>query len=289
MEKVVFPVVEEQPVMWGYHRDLHDADRYKAIVDRDTGKLFSIVSKDYRVIRHEQAIDELEGVIDQTPDLGTPIVKTSFYNDGARMQRTYRFEKITVEIRPGDRVHLQLLLYNSYDLTWPLIVILGAFRFVCANGLVVGKEFFQFRKRHVVEIDRMDFKDQVATALKRFEDQTRSWRKWATRPLSFEIYQKVMKAMEFGKRATETIEEKVNNDVEGFLHEGSPQPTVWMFYNLITWYITHRAVSLNHRVELEKRLRRAVGFFQAQGNDRVGTVPSLWHLNKSHGQETVNN
>jgi len=282
MTDVVFPVVEEQPVMWGYHRDLHDAAQYKAIVDRDTGKLFSIVSKDYRVIRHEQAADELEGVIDETPDLGTPLVKTSFYNEGGRMRRSYRFEKITVEIRPGDRVqrrsyrfekitveirpgdrvHLELLLYNSYDLTWPLIVILGAFRFVCANGLVVGKEFFQFRKRHVVEIERMDFKDQVATAIKRFEDQTRSWREWTTRPLSLETYGKVMNTMDFGKRATETIEEKVNDEVEGFLSEGSPQPTVWMFYNLITWYITHRAVSLNHRVELEKRLRRAVGFFE---------------------------
>jgi len=262
MEKVIFPIVEEQPVMWGYHRDLHDAAQYKAIVERDTGKLFSIVSKEYKVIRHEQAIDALEGVIDEAPDLGTPSVKTSFYNEGARMLRTYRFKKIAVEIRPMDWIHLQLLLYNSYDLTWPLIVILGAFRFVCANGLVVGKEFFQFRKRHVVEIDRMDFKDQVTTALKRFEDQTRSWREWATRPLSLETYGKVMKAMEFGKRATETIEEKVNDEVEGFLHEGGPQPTVWMFYNLITWYITHRAVSLNHRVELEKRLRRAVGFFK---------------------------
>lgn len=262
MEEVVFPIIEEQPVSWGHYRDLHDADRYKAIVDRETGKLFSIVSKDYRVIRHEQAIDELEDILYETPEMGVPAVATSFFNDGGRMRRTYRFKKITIEIGPGDRVHPELHLFNSYDLTWPLIVLLGAFRFVCANGLVVGQKFYQFRKRHIVEFERMDFKDQVATALERFEDQVKTWRKWGTLALSLETYQKVMKVMEFGKRATETIEEKVNKDVEGFLTEGFPQPTVWIFYNLITWYITHRAVSLNHRVELEKRLRRAVGFFQ---------------------------
>lgn len=141
-------------------------------------------------------------------------------------------------------------------------MLLGAFRFVCANGLVVGKKFYQLRKRHVVELERMDFKEQVTTALERFEKQVKTWQRWQVRPLSLGTYQKVMKAMEFGKRATETIEEKVNEDVEGFLSDGYPQPTIWMFYNLITWFITHRAVSLNHRVELENRLRRAILFFR---------------------------
>jgi len=40
--------------------------------------------------------------------------------------------------------------------------------------------------------------------------------------------------------------------------EGYPQPTIWAFCKVITWYITHRTVSLNHRVELENRLRRAM-------------------------------
>ncbi|MBC8460561.1 MAG: DUF932 domain-containing protein [Deltaproteobacteria bacterium] len=261
MTEITFPQIEEQPVSWGYYRDLHDADRYKAIVDRDTGKLFSIVSKDYKLIRHEQAIDELEDILCETNDLGPYSVKTEFYNDGGRMCRTYGFKKVTIEIGPGDKVHPELLLYNSYDLTWPLIVLLGAFRYVCANGLVVGKKFYQFRKRHVVELERMDFSKQVPTALDRFEKQVETWRSWETRPLFLETYQKVMKAMGFGKRATETIEDKVAEDVEGFLTEGYPQPTVWVFYNLITWFITHRAVSLNHRVELENRLRRAMALY----------------------------
>jgi len=34
--------------------------------------------------------------------------------------------------------------------------------------------------------------------------------------------------------------------------------SLWVFYNVLTWYITHRAASLNHRVEMERRLRMAV-------------------------------
>lgn len=34
-----------------------------------------------------------------------------------------------------------------------------------------------------------------------------------------------------------------------------PAMNLWQFYNVVTWYISHHAASLNHRVELERRLR----------------------------------
>jgi hypothetical protein len=74
MEETTFPEIVEQPVMWGYHRELHEARKHKAIVDATTGKLFSIVSKDYRLIRHEQAIDEIESLIYGNVELGKPTV-----------------------------------------------------------------------------------------------------------------------------------------------------------------------------------------------------------------------
>ena len=101
----------------------------------------------------------------------------------------------------------------------------------------------------------------MSTVLKRFETQVENWKKWETQALSPITYERVMKVMDFGKKATEMIEDKIDDDLEGFLTEGYPQPTVWAFYNLLTWYITHRTVSLNHRVELENRLRRAMVHF----------------------------
>jgi len=261
MEEVTFPEIEEQPVMWGYHKEMHQAHKHKAIVDRDSGKLFSIVSKDYKLIRHEEAIEEIEDLIYDNEDLGEPTIKTSFYNDGGRMCRRYRFQKVAVEIDPGDKLHPELHLYNSYDVTWPLIVILGAYRLVCKNGMVVRKTLFRFKKRHVLELERMNFKEDVSTVLTRFDIQVKAWRGWRTRLISLETYDKVMNTMEFGKKATEEIESKVNEDFEGFLFRGYPQITAWLLYNILTWYATHKAVSLNHRVELEGRLRAAIGHF----------------------------
>ena len=79
--EISFPEVVEKPVMWGYHRDLHQADKYKAIVNPDTGKLFSVVSNDYRLIRHEEAIEQIEKAIYEVPELGRYETFTEFYND----------------------------------------------------------------------------------------------------------------------------------------------------------------------------------------------------------------
>ncbi len=90
-EELKFPEVIEQPVMWGYFRDLHQTSRYKAIVDSNTGNLFSIVSQDYRLIRHEEAIERIEEAISESPDLGRYEVNTGFYNKGGRIRQKYIF------------------------------------------------------------------------------------------------------------------------------------------------------------------------------------------------------
>jgi len=259
MEEIIFPEIVEQPVMWGYHRELHDADKHKAIVDRDTGKLFSIVSKDYKLIRHEQAIDQIEEAIHKTPGFGKYKVTTEFYNDGGRMRRKYVFSEISVSIEGNDRVNPEIQLFNSYDTTWPFIVLLGAFRLVCTNGLVVGKKFLHFRKRHVFDFDQIRLNEQVSTALRRFELQTEEWKKWTNRLLTVAVYNQVIAAMKFGKKAAGEIEEKAFQEADGYDdYNDFPVIKLWAFFNILTWYITHRTVSLNHRVEMEGRLRSAL-------------------------------
>jgi len=257
MQRKAFPNVMEQPVMWGRHREIHQTDEYKAIVNADTGKIFSIVSKDYRLIRHEKAIEQAEAAIQGNPALGKYRVVTGFYNDGGRMRRKYIFPEIEVKIQEGDMVNPELQLFNSYDTSWPFIVILGAFRFICTNGLVIGKKYLQLKKRHIFNFDEIDLKKQVSTALNRFELQTNQWKAWASRRLAPSTSKKVMKGMKFGKKALDEIEQRIIQESKGF-DDGFPIISLWAFYNVLTWYISHRAVSLNHRVEMEKRLRKAI-------------------------------
>ncbi len=256
-----FPEVSEVPVSWG-ELNLQRADKYKAIVNPATEKVYSIVSKDYKLIRHEDAVQRIEKTIDENLELGKYITSTKFYNHGGRMCRTYRFYKKSVEIKKGDTVNPQLHLFNSYDITWPFIVLIGAFRFVCANGLVVGDKFLYIRKRHVYHFDQMDIEEQIATALKRFNLQTNQWKKWTEFRLTEKIYTNVMKTMKLGKKAMEEIENRTDQEAKDYADNGFPIMNLWIFYNVLTWYITHRAVSLNHSVEMERRLRLAMRYFK---------------------------
>lgn len=253
-----FPEVVMRPVMWGEGKEVLRSDRYRAIADNRTNKLFSIVSSDYKLIRHEDAIEDVEKVISENNNLGKYEVITEFYNSGGRMRRTYSFPKIKVEIKPKDHVNLKIELFNSYDVTWPFTLLLGAFRFVCSNGLVMGTKYYQLRKRHVFSLDRIAVREDLSTAIRRFNLQTREWRRWTDVQLTPKSYAKVMKTMRIGERATSEIETKLHQNAEGLSIADFPIITLWVFYNILTQYITHSAVSLNHQVEMENRLRKAM-------------------------------
>ena len=266
-----FPRVTEQPVSWGSQNKPQTAEGYKAIVDSDTGKVFSIVSNDYKIITHQQAIEQIESIIVKNKDLGSYNLKVNFYNYGGRMRCTFTFPRIAVEIAKGDVVNLQLHLSNSYDVTWPFTVLLGAIRLVCTNGLVIGERILHIKKRHVYELDNLNIDQTITTATKRFQKQSGKWMDLAQSPLYPTIYEKVMKTMKFGKNATEEIQHQIDHDASGYTNDNFPVMSLWAFYNVLTWYITHKAVSLNHRVEMENRLRAAMIYFRrVQNGSRRG-------------------
>ena len=253
-----FPNVGKMPIQWVKDKAGHPAEEHEAIVDLDTGKVFCIVSTHYKLIRHESAIEQVERAIAERRDLGQFQVVTEFYNDRGRMRRTYRFLEIEVEISAGDPISPELIVFNSYDTAWPFIVLLGAFRIVCTNGLVVGEKFLHLRKRHIYELGQINVAEEIGTALKRFNQQATEWKGWTEKKLTPKVYAKVLETMKFGIKAKVEVDNKVSNEAVGFDADGFPVLTVWGFYNILTSHITHNSVSLNHRVEMESRLREAM-------------------------------
>lgn len=259
--EIAFPEVSEQPISWG-ETSSKNAESFKAIVDLKTGKVFSVVSKDYKLIRHEDVIFQVENALNKVPVLGRYEIENEFYNSGGRMRRKYRLYEVSVEIAEGDCVNPEIHLYNSYDRSWPFFITVGAFRIICSNGLVIGQMYLQIRKRHVYNFRNLNLEEQVAGALKKFNAETTIWKKWTNRSLTESAFNQIMKAMKLGKKAKKEVHSRLENDSEGYDEEGFPIATLWVLYNVLTWYISYRAVSLNHKVELEIRLRSAMDGFR---------------------------
>jgi hypothetical protein len=49
----------------------------------------------------------------------------------------------------NDQERFDLLLFNSHDKGTAFKLSMGVFRFVCANGLIVGREDLEFRHKHI--------------------------------------------------------------------------------------------------------------------------------------------
>lgn len=81
-QEIIFPQVAERPITWANSGNIYQAGNHKAIVDLKAGKVFAVVSKDYKLIRHEEAIDVVEKTLAESNGLGGHVTHTRFFNDG---------------------------------------------------------------------------------------------------------------------------------------------------------------------------------------------------------------
>ena len=111
-------------------------------------------------------------------------------------------------------------------------------------------KYYQFRKRHIFCMEDVGLEEDLNRSFRRFNLQTKEWMSWVEIPMTLTVYDRVMRTMQFGSRATDEIEERLWNSGRAET-ESPPSISLWAFYNVLTWYITLRITSLNRRVEME--------------------------------------
>lgn len=102
-------------------------------------------SKRYQQIESTDLVDYFQGKgwIHDTTSFAQPRDKTKL----GFQKHVMIFEHPDLII--DDENRLQLLITNSHDGTSSIIFNIGIYRAVCANGMVVGTQFFEERLRHV--------------------------------------------------------------------------------------------------------------------------------------------
>jgi hypothetical protein len=235
MNNYNFPV-ELQPIMTLNPTQGTDVIKGKlAVVRQDSGETLGIVSNKYGLLKHETVIDNFRKVLDNIKYQE----KIEIVKNGAYMFATYKLTNEKIEIVKGDIVNLQFIIKNSYNGTNSLQVSLGAFRLICSNGMVIGKEFFNFSQRHIGALDILSFTNRIPQLSSQFKN---------TLPIMQTMdKQKIENPDELFKNK---ILPKYINEEAKKIYEKSENNTVWEFYNSLTATITYKLRKQNPFAEI---------------------------------------
>lgn len=217
-----------------------------AVIRTDTGQPLGIISERYKLIPHKEVLERSREALMQ--DELKFEEKVSVTKNGAHCLIQYTFPTAKIEIQTGDFVSLQITIINSYDASTSIRFLIGAFRLVCSNGLVIGKELAYYFLRHTSELDANVIQE-------RFRDVSRHFNKSVVPVMS------KMSESELSKEKSSQLLKKYKNKniFPHWLIEDAQEryqkekPTVWNFYNALTYFITHGRSEMN----IETRIRHS--------------------------------
>jgi len=257
-----FPKVEQRPVfLTQLGRPGSKIDGYKAIINPDNGNVFSVVSEDYVLTPHEQMIETIHQVMAKMPEYGKPTETIKLYDGGAKMRATYVFEEVEVNVGKHDLLHPQIDMLNSYDLGWARKIFFGAYRLVCKNGLTIGEKIFAYKTRHDTSFNAENVSATLISSMEHLSEQKRIWEKWVDRITMPNEYERVINALPLANKDVAAIGEEVEVS-SGITMDAMKLRTlsVWLFFNILCQYVTHRVESHLKKAAIESAMRRAFYF-----------------------------
>jgi hypothetical protein len=240
-----FVRVEERPLhfeSWNdssiYSTGLGNVKDFKAIVNPLTEEIISVVGSGYQLVQNEDIFPQYDEAIHMS-DLNTNGMtrKISASHNDARTKVEYTFPEHRVSIKDDDELDLTLTVLNSYDTSWRFRSILGAFRLLCANGMIVGTAFQQYAHKHTLNLDTDRAIKDLALSLDFFEENADSWRDYPNvRVNAFQV-DKVFKAL---AKDSKSIRVSLDESHEGYVRRLGDN--LWALFNTLTHWSTHYKV-----------------------------------------------
>ena len=165
------------------------------------------------------------------------------------------------EIGTGDIVKPTITIRNSYDLGWRFVMLFGAYRLVCSNGLFVGESFANYKKKHTGALDLRHMGHVLRHGLEDFKSQVDHWSAWTNhtaRAEDVEYAMGVLNKTEWGlllPKLDVSLHDEIVDDVVITKVDGVSM-TQWYFYNAVTRFLTHDVDNVNRRITLTQKFMR---------------------------------
>ena len=144
------------------------------------------VSKDYALVSHGAVLESTRKAIAEagvaTKDTDAAIEITEY---GERMRLSVWLpDKYAFDPGDGEKMGMRLECLNSVDGSTRFRALMGWFRFVCSNGLVVGVTQSDVNRRHTGDLSSEQVGYVLASGLAQAEKEKQNFRNWRERAVN---------------------------------------------------------------------------------------------------------
>lgn len=241
-------------------RSVKIIDGYREVVDRNTDRTYAIVKDGYVLVRHEDVLSGMDTVCAEYPEFGVPDKEIWFSNYGGRMKVRYTFKDVPMEIGTladgtPDIVHPTYEAMCSYDTSLAQYILMGGLRFVCTNGLVVGKVLGEYKRKHTAGLDLAKAKTIISNGMENYSKATNLWISYTKRN-AFMNEVNAYEILGFQKAEKLSIESEIKKVGNVIKWDEEPEGreveiNAWQLLNIYTAEASHRITDITRRAKVQ--------------------------------------
>lgn len=150
---------------------------YDSIFNKKTGDSLGVVGRDYQMITHRQALEQVMDVLDKNKLKIKPL-KVQTVENGSRLFAQFMVQKKTKELdiplrfrEVGDKIAPGFMITNSYDRSLRFGTESYIYRLACTNGMLSQDVLFNKKKRHTKSLDVDSMVESFVEGFEQFDDQ----------------------------------------------------------------------------------------------------------------------
>ncbi|MBL4837632.1 MAG: DUF932 domain-containing protein [Kordiimonadaceae bacterium] len=233
-----------------------EAPGWQGIYNRDTEELMHIHKTTYQLVTNEEIFENFDQAI-RVAGLhdGNVEIKDELSHGGCRAFRQYIFHDHELVVDGNDRLAMRLIVRNSYDGSSAFVARMGAYRFVCSNGMNLGKTLLEVAQRHTKGFQIDKAADKLVTAVSDWSAFQERIDLWSHLYLTYEQCTLIFKRFAKTERMVDYFARRLME-----AHPGG-RPTLWNVHNILTAWASHGDVKGSNAAATRSQRDEDIGRF----------------------------
>jgi hypothetical protein len=162
----------------------------KPIQETEVRVPVGVVSRNYRLVQHKEVIQAIAATLAESGiDAANLYADVSLTTYGERMALSVYLpdeERFRFQLGANDGMRLRIECFNSVDRSTKLVAMIGWYRFVCANGLIVGETVTSLRGAHSGQLQATDVGAIVRQGMRQADRERALYNAWRNQAVEAE-------------------------------------------------------------------------------------------------------